>query len=56
MYCRGGRRSAIAAAELNGMAYKDIKNLRGGILEWKYDLIMDQNTENNKTLKQEESK
>ena len=33
VYCRSGRRSAIAAAALRGLGYKDVKDF-GGISRW----------------------
>ena len=34
VYCRSGRRSAIAADALRGLGYKDVKDF-GGISRWK---------------------
>jgi len=36
IYCRSGRRSAIAAEELLNMGYKNVYDL-GGILDWPYE-------------------
>lgn len=38
-YCRSGHRSKGASILLCGLGYKDVNNLVGGILNWKYDLI-----------------
>ena len=37
VYCRSGRRSAIAADALRGLGYKDVKDF-GGISRWKGEL------------------
>ncbi len=37
VYCRSGRRSKSAAAELTAMGYKNIREF-GGILDWPYDI------------------
>ncbi len=34
VYCRSGRMSAIAAAELVRLGYRDVSDLDGGMLEW----------------------
>lgn len=36
VYCRSGRRSALAAKELLSLGYKDVYDL-GGILGWPYE-------------------
>ncbi len=36
LYCRSGRRSAIAAEELMDMGYKTVYDL-GGIIDWPYE-------------------
>lgn len=38
VYCRSGRRSAIAAKELLAMGYKDVYDL-GGIIDWPYETV-----------------
>jgi phage shock protein E len=38
VYCRSGRRSALAAKELIGLGYKCVYDL-GGILDWPYDTV-----------------
>jgi len=35
LYCRSGRRSGIAQQILMREGYSDIKNLKGGMIEWK---------------------
>jgi len=40
IYCRSGRRSALAAAELARMGYKNVYDF-GGILNWTYGTIPD---------------
>ena len=37
VYCRSGRRSAIAAVTLRGLGYKDVKDF-GGISRWQGEL------------------
>ena len=37
LYCRGGNRSALAAAALQEMGYTDVLSLRGGYREWHDD-------------------
>lgn len=37
VYCRSGRRSAIAAESLRGLGYKDVKDF-GGISRWQGEL------------------
>ncbi len=37
VYCRSGRRSAIAAQTLTELGYTDVKDF-GGIIDWTYDL------------------
>ena len=39
IYCRGGRRSAIAAEKLIDLGFKNVKNLIGGILDWPYEVV-----------------
>jgi molybdopterin/thiamine biosynthesis adenylyltransferase/rhodanese-related sulfurtransferase len=34
LYCRSGNRSAIAAAQMEGMGYEDVASMAGGILAW----------------------
>lgn len=34
IYCRSGRMSAIAAAKIAGMGYRDVVELRGGMEAW----------------------
>lgn len=38
VYCRSGRRSAGAAAELAALGYTDVRDM-GGILRWPYAVI-----------------
>ncbi|MDE7275117.1 MAG: rhodanese-like domain-containing protein [Lachnospiraceae bacterium] len=40
VYCRSGRRSAIAAQTLTDLGYTDIRDF-GGIIDWPYDKIAD---------------
>lgn len=40
VYCRSGRRSAIAANELIGMGYTNVYDF-GGIIDWPYETIND---------------
>ncbi len=35
VYCRSGNRSLVAAKYLERLGFKEIYNLRGGIMEWK---------------------
>lgn len=37
VYCRSGRRSKIAAAELADMGYSDVREF-GGIIDWPYEI------------------
>jgi len=37
VYCRSGRRSAIAAQTLTELGYTNVKDF-GGIIDWTYDL------------------
>lgn len=37
VYCRSGRRSAIAARTLAGLGYTDVRDF-GGIIDWPYDI------------------
>lgn len=38
VYCRSGRRSAIAAAALADMGYNNVKDF-GGIIDWPYEIV-----------------
>ncbi|MFA6844341.1 MAG: rhodanese-like domain-containing protein [Sphaerochaetaceae bacterium] len=38
VYCRTGRRSAIAAKSLKGLGYQDVLDL-GGIQSWPYEIV-----------------
>lgn len=38
VYCRSGRRSKLAAAELASLGYTNVKEF-GGILGWKYETV-----------------
>ncbi|MFA9379547.1 MAG: rhodanese-like domain-containing protein [Acetanaerobacterium sp.] len=38
VYCRSGRRSALAAGELAGMGYTNIMDF-GGIIDWTYETV-----------------
>lgn len=40
VYCRSGRRSAIAAQTLTDLGYTDVRDF-GGIIDWPYDKITD---------------
>ena len=40
VYCRSGRRSAIAAKSLTEMGYTNIKDF-GGIIDWPYEVVKD---------------
>ena len=40
VYCRSGRRSAIAAKSLIEMGYTNIKDF-GGIIDWPYEVVND---------------
>lgn len=40
IYCRSGRRSAIAALELIDMGYQNVYDF-GGILDWPYETALD---------------
>lgn len=37
VYCRSGRRSKLAAAELAAMGYSDVREF-GGIIDWPYEI------------------
>ncbi|GAG18733.1 unnamed protein product, partial [marine sediment metagenome] len=39
VYCRSGRRSAIAAEKLIRLGFKKVKNMTGGILDWPYEVV-----------------
>lgn len=38
IYCRSGRRSALAAANLVELGYSNVYDF-GGIIDWKYDIV-----------------
>ena len=40
VYCRSGRRSALAAEKLAGMGYENVADF-GGILDWPYETTTD---------------
>jgi rhodanese-related sulfurtransferase len=40
VYCRSGRRSAIASEELSKLGYTNIYDF-GGITDWEYDIVTD---------------
>lgn len=40
VYCRSGRRSALAAQILTDLGYTDVRDF-GGIIDWPYDKITD---------------
>lgn len=40
VYCRSGRRSAIAAQTLTDLGYTDVRDF-GGIIDWPYDKIVE---------------
>jgi rhodanese-related sulfurtransferase len=35
LYCGGGYRSALAAANLQAMGYRDVRSMAGGIRAWR---------------------
>ena len=37
LYCRGGNRSALAAASLQEMGYENVSSMSGGFREWSED-------------------
>lgn len=39
VYCRSGKRSAVAAEELDKMGYKNVLDF-GGIMDWAFEKIM----------------
>lgn len=43
IYCRSGRRSALAAANLVDLGYTNIYDF-GGIIDWEYDIVIDETT------------
>lgn len=43
VYCRSGRRSALAAANLVELGYTNIYDF-GGIVDWEYDIVVDETT------------
>lgn len=40
VYCRSGRRSALAAAALNKLGYSNVYDF-GGIIDWTYGVVTD---------------
>jgi rhodanese-related sulfurtransferase len=38
VYCRSGRRSALASADLVELGYSNVYDF-GGIIDWKYDIV-----------------
>lgn len=40
VYCRSGRRSALAATDLIELGYSNVFDF-GGIIDWKYDTVTD---------------
>lgn len=40
VYCRSGRRSAMAAQELSDLGYTNVYDF-GGILDWSYDIVIE---------------
>lgn len=42
VYCRSGRRSALAAADLVELGYTNVYDF-GGIIDWKYNVVTDPN-------------
>jgi rhodanese-related sulfurtransferase len=44
VYCRTGRRSAIAAEELIGMGYTSVYDM-GGIADWPYEIVTEKRDE-----------
>lgn len=40
VYCRSGRRSAQAAADLASLGYTNVYDF-GGIIDWKYEIVME---------------
>ncbi len=39
IYCRSGRRSAIAAKKLEQLGYKNVLDF-GGIMDWPFEIVM----------------
>jgi rhodanese-related sulfurtransferase len=39
VYCRSGRRSNLAANMLLNMGFGNVKNMKGGIMAWPYEVI-----------------
>lgn len=42
LYCASGMRSANAAKELIDLGYTNVYNLDGGLINWGYDLVVDE--------------
>ncbi len=40
IYCRSGRRSALAASDLVDLGYTEVYDF-GGIIDWDYDIVTD---------------
>ncbi len=40
VYCRSGRRSALAVADMVSLGYTNVYDF-GGIIDWKYDIVTD---------------
>ena len=43
LYCASGMRSANAAKELINLGYTNVYNLDGGLINWGFDLVLDDN-------------
>ncbi|WMI79825.1 rhodanese-like domain-containing protein [Anaerotignum sp. MB30-C6] len=41
VYCRSGRRSALAAIELAALGYTDVYDF-GGMTDWEYDVVVEE--------------
>ncbi len=48
VYCRSGRRSALAASALQELGYSTIYDF-GGILDWPYEIVTDEIQQKNST-------
>lgn len=46
VYCRSGRRSALASKKLVRLGFKKVKDMQGGINSWNYGLIKEKGGNN----------